>query len=582
MRNASSQLELRNAQDNSLLVVLESSEQAPPAEYLIQNGLRGSESPAQIARDGAWVWAATTAGLFAWRTSDGAQLWRRPGDYSNAQIVADVEGAYVAGGPAGEHLIEFIRAAGDESSVSPEFSGEFLSWFERDPKFFTREGSTYRIVNADGSVAQTLELDETVDLVGSGSTFAVKQSDPTRWDNEHGYVFPVGGTTPLIQANTDGWESFGMGTFTLALGRLYGTDVALYDLRTDPPTQRATVSADYGWVSISASTLTDDTEGNWAMTTTGSGSPIWIGSGSTVSQLGCGGVTSIAGSESGRFIVEVGGDGGQLWVVEQSPSGWKLLGGLHGRGAQLSADGATLLHLASRGADAEWVLHKLPTPSHPSLTRVVLPPDLLPRSRNIELAKNGTVAAVYGGGGYVSAEGVAISPDCTTRVVDLNTGEERFTLPDTCPTGIGQYPASFWGISPDGWDIAFNFGSGVLTSHAGEPLVPQGDWFLGWIGSDPIIGTAGWLDDDRPGGPEPALASARVAGRSLALSDRVPTAEMQAAGKGLFYDPTSRTVRSNSDGSIVFQSTSDEYDTVVAGNRLVHWNFGQISSETFR
>ncbi|MFT3927632.1 MAG: hypothetical protein QM778_34190 [Myxococcales bacterium] len=592
VRNASSQLELRSAVDDSLLVVLESSDQAP-AEAVTPNGLLMIVAPAQIALDGSWVWAATTAGLFAWRTSDGARLWTRAGDYSNAHVIAGAEGAYVAHGPAGERVIEFIRAAGDESSVSPEFAGEFVKWFEGTAKFFTRDGTTYRIVNADGSVAQTFELDGTVDLIGSGSTFAINQPILTQLgpldqslEGQQVSVFPVGETHPVVQANNDSWGTVGMGTFTLAVGNQPGVGFTIYDMHTSPPTRSATVSADYGW-SINASTLTDDFEGNWAMMGR-SGSPIRIGSTSLPSpvfELGCGRVISIEGSESGRFVVEVGENGGQLWVLESSASGFKLLGGLRGSGAQLSADGATLLHLESTDVDAEWVLHKLPTPSHPDLTRVVLPPDLLPTGRAVELAKNGTAAAVYASEGFMSADGLVVQHDCSTRVKDLGTGAERFSVPDTCPA-VGanvSAPDAFQGISPDGWDIAFNLenGLGVFTSHAGEPLVPQGQWFLGWLGSQPIIGTQGMR-------PSPSflyllvLASASVAGRPLALSELVPIAPMRAAGDGLFFDPTSGAVRSNSDGSIVFQSSTPGKDTVVAGSRLVHWTPGRIWTETFR
>jgi hypothetical protein len=101
-----------------------------------------------LAQDGSYVWTAGGAGLSRWEV-DGTPAWTLGGDFSNAQVLA-LSTELHAFAPADAAVVHHVAAA-DGTDVEVGFAGDFAGWFADQPRFWTEQGDSYRLYEADGT-----------------------------------------------------------------------------------------------------------------------------------------------------------------------------------------------------------------------------------------------------------------------------------------------------------------------------------------------------------------------------------------------------------------------------------------------
>lgn len=173
-------LEVRDASDGRLLSRIE-----------------GSYSWARLARDGSYVYAASSGTLSAWRL-DGRPLLSRPGDYSRARTFADGAALRVGGGPAGANVIETIEPSTGTSSVGAAFNGAFHSWFTDGQRFITNLSTTIWVYSSGGTQEAILSLPTIENLTGQGTWLWTHEPNST--DKLSVYSVSGGGTAAASYA----------------------------------------------------------------------------------------------------------------------------------------------------------------------------------------------------------------------------------------------------------------------------------------------------------------------------------------------------------------------------------------------
>jgi hypothetical protein len=81
-----------------------------------------------IATDGSYIVAGSQTGLSVWSPS-GQLLISRPGNYASAIAFASPGTLRVAQGAAGTNVVEAVSVPNGAAVVSPQFKGQFTSWF---------------------------------------------------------------------------------------------------------------------------------------------------------------------------------------------------------------------------------------------------------------------------------------------------------------------------------------------------------------------------------------------------------------------------------------------------------------------
>lgn len=127
-----------------------------------------------LARDGSYAWVADGTSLRVFEL-DGTLRWDRPGDYTDAHVLALPTTIHVhaaATGPAVEH----VDAATAVVTASAPFLGTFGGWFHDLPRFWTTQGDAYRLYDPDGT---QLVLDVGIPRHGYGDWLVLGGSGAT-------------------------------------------------------------------------------------------------------------------------------------------------------------------------------------------------------------------------------------------------------------------------------------------------------------------------------------------------------------------------------------------------------------------
>jgi hypothetical protein len=111
----------------------------------------------RLARDGSYLVAGSSEGLFAWSTT-GNSLLSLSGDYSKATAFAAPGQIHVAEGPAGDDVIQTVSLPGGASTTGPAFNGQFSSWFLDGSGFIAAAGATALVYSLAGAQQAAITL----------------------------------------------------------------------------------------------------------------------------------------------------------------------------------------------------------------------------------------------------------------------------------------------------------------------------------------------------------------------------------------------------------------------------------------
>jgi len=184
-----------------------------------------------LASDGTYLAAGSSAGLFAWLPTGGSPVVSLSGNYQDANAYAAPGQIQVAGGPAGQSLIQTVSVSSGTSTNGPAFNGQFSSWFLDGSRFITTAGTT-ALVYTQGSVQQAaITLPSYTQLVGQGNWVWTLSSTGTV------DVFPIAtGSTPTASFSTSSLAADIPSATTIALNDGAG-GLSVIDLSGATPTE---------------------------------------------------------------------------------------------------------------------------------------------------------------------------------------------------------------------------------------------------------------------------------------------------------------------------------------------------------
>ena len=152
----------------------------------------------KLASDGSYICIGSNAGLSIY-TPAGQIVASKSGDYSKANSFAAPGQVLVALGPAGQNVIEAISAADGTSTISPQFSGQFSSWFLDGTKFLTTLSTTVWVYSNSGVQQAIVQLPSIADLTGQGNwIWSYGSSSAT---DTSLYIYAIGSDTPALSFN---------------------------------------------------------------------------------------------------------------------------------------------------------------------------------------------------------------------------------------------------------------------------------------------------------------------------------------------------------------------------------------------
>jgi hypothetical protein len=102
-----------------------------------------------VARDGSYLWTASNAALQVFEL-DGTLRWSVAGVFASPDVLALGDALHLFGTGLSTSDV-FHYAADDGSASSHPFSGAFGDWFADVPRFWSRQGTAYRVYDTDGS-----------------------------------------------------------------------------------------------------------------------------------------------------------------------------------------------------------------------------------------------------------------------------------------------------------------------------------------------------------------------------------------------------------------------------------------------
>lgn len=125
----------------------------------------------QLASDGSYIVIGSQSGLFAW-SATGQPLLSKSGNYAGVHAFAAPGEIRVAGGPAGQNVIETVTLATGNSAVGTAFQGTFQAWFVDGARFLAAVSNTILTYSKDGVQQDATSLPQfNSALGGSGNYF---------------------------------------------------------------------------------------------------------------------------------------------------------------------------------------------------------------------------------------------------------------------------------------------------------------------------------------------------------------------------------------------------------------------------
>lgn len=131
--------ELRSAVDGSLHATIN------VAYDDVQLAPDGSYAWARLSGGGIRVWSPVGAVIRDWPAASFGPVWAAPGELR------------IASGPAGKNVIEAVHLDGSPSTISPPFTGSFISWALDGEQFLTGLGNARWIYDKSGAQKQILQ-----------------------------------------------------------------------------------------------------------------------------------------------------------------------------------------------------------------------------------------------------------------------------------------------------------------------------------------------------------------------------------------------------------------------------------------
>ncbi len=185
----------------------------------------------QLASDGTYICIGTNNGLLVYSTT-GQLLASKTGDYSKAKAYTAPGQVLVALGPAGQSVIETVSTADGTSTFSPQFSGQFNTWFLDSPRFLTNESTTVWVYS-NAAVQQAIVVLPTVaHLIGQGNWISTYDliSHPLE-------IYPIGSqTASFTYVGSPAILPIPSGT-TIAMFPSVSPGVSVIDLSGTTPTE---------------------------------------------------------------------------------------------------------------------------------------------------------------------------------------------------------------------------------------------------------------------------------------------------------------------------------------------------------
>jgi hypothetical protein len=124
-----------------------------------------------LASDGTYLIGVNSAALTAWLPSGTVQV-TKTGNYSNAVVFPAPTEIRVAKGAAGVDVIETIGIFTGASTISPQFAGQFHSWFVDGERFLAKLNSNVWVYSKNAVQQDFLTLlGNLVRLTGQGNYF---------------------------------------------------------------------------------------------------------------------------------------------------------------------------------------------------------------------------------------------------------------------------------------------------------------------------------------------------------------------------------------------------------------------------
>jgi hypothetical protein len=483
-----------------------------------------------LASDGSYIATGNTSGLTVWSPA-GSSLFTRAGDYSKAVAFAATGAVQVAGGPAGQNVIETIAVPSGTSAVSPTFQGTFYSWFLDGARFLSASGSTVFVYSSTGQQQDIKALSSSISapnmVVGQGPWFWTAPGTNGPQLN----IYKVGASAaPAASYPTP----VGVAPSGLAIG---GAS-SVIDLSGATP-----VKTDYTLPPLAgAGSFGATTGAQWVV---GGGFGVVLDGASlsgTPRYFGYGAPLSIAGSDT---LAAISTGTGRILYYDVSSG--QLQGTINFPSSQLalSADGTVLVAGPYQSlTDRSIRIYSLPSGS-------------LTYTWSYSSPSVATVAIAF------AASGAVLAQQLDTCVAMVCT----YSAMATAPTGgapiwsVNPSSGMQISISPDGTLIALpsskDPSAGTAIYKNGALVTSVNGWGVGWVDNNTLLTNSYTFQNHIPG---PVYAGAMLYSASGTLLSMPPLPELLglqiANGTDLIYDQSRNVIFSATSGAAVWTSQS--------------------------
>jgi hypothetical protein len=506
----------------------------------------------KLASDGSYICIGSKTGLTIY-TPAGQIAESKSGDYSKANSFAAPGQVLVALGPAGQNVIEAISVADGTTTISPQFSGQFSSWFVDGGNFLTTLSNTVWVYSNAGVQQGLVQLPSTTNLGGLGNW--IWTYDTGSYPNYPVNIYPIGSATAALSFNDD--PNYAGGGLITASRTTFGfydrgsRQISVIDLSGSTP-----LKTDYTRPLALANTFAASSSSQWVVGNENGLILDGASLSSTPQYFGQGRAWSIAGSTGSAAIsTEIG----TISVFDPSPATLQETVDFPSGKVSLSSDGTVLGAFANvndEGTDRTLNFYSLPSgnviqsfPSTASITSSSTFP------LDFTLAGSGATIGQVTVTGTVnswnpSATARQVTPIAGTPVIWSDTGS--FTPNSGVPNPIF--------LSPDGTLIAvYNVAqsstsvTNIYKNGALVTAVPGAA--VGWIDNNRLlVNTYGPSYGVQPG---PYLGSTiySSAGTSLATPALPQLQSIQTVNSDSVYDPASNAIYSLTTGQATWTAS---------------------------
>lgn len=530
----------------------------------------------RLASDGSYIVVGNSTALTVWSTTDLTVMFSRPGDYSQALAFAAPSEVRVAGGPAGQSIIEKISVPGNTSASTPAFQGQFLTWFFDGQNFLTKLANTVWTYSKDGTQLNLVALTSTNNLGGEGSWFWTYPDE-----NSGGVLnlYAVGSNSASPAASYSGQHAAVASKGTIALPA--GNGITVIDISGATPS-KTDYPVPLGWQAFASVSSSHWFAGSYqGLVLDGSALP------GQVHYLDYGLAYSIAASAT-RIAVSTAA--GNILYFDAST------GALQGQipfasgKIQLSSDGnllATMLdgqNTLSNNPDHSVSLYTLPAanPATPLETWTYPAGTTLPV--DIALAASGTALG----------QTLVVDQFHATQQVNAVPGgaplwSQNVSLPVTGSTPPFDRPIR---LSPDGTLVAVSSDNLVdINAQTGTNIYKNGvlvtavsGWATGWLDNTRLMTNVFQMAD--PNGGSHAVTACGLfdnTGHALSCPATLPQLRnLVPVSSDLIYSPERNAVFSVTSGAQTWASGNATRGIgAVAGSRIVFASDAHILWETY-